>query len=84
MKTVAMFAVLALACTVVAPACALEEVASSAVAQQRPALAAVPGPAVTPGWHLPELPEPDVVLMMLVGLVLISYRASRDNDEKFK
>ncbi len=31
-----------------------------------------------------ELPEPEVFLMMLVGLCLIGYRASRDSDEKFK
>jgi hypothetical protein len=30
-----------------------------------------------------ELPEPEVFLMMLVGLCLIGYRASRDSDEKF-
>ncbi|TFW32405.1 PEP-CTERM sorting domain-containing protein [Massilia horti] len=31
-----------------------------------------------------ELPEPAVFLMMLLGLVLIGYRASRDSSEKFK
>ena len=31
-----------------------------------------------------ELPEPEVFAMMLVGLVLIGYRASRDSSEKFK
>jgi hypothetical protein len=31
-----------------------------------------------------ELPEPEVFLMMLLGLVLIGYRASRVNGEKFK
>jgi hypothetical protein len=31
-----------------------------------------------------ELPEPEVFAMMLVGLVLIGYRASRDGSEKFK
>lgn len=30
-----------------------------------------------------ELPEPEVFAMMLVGLVLIGYRASRDSSEKF-
>lgn len=30
-----------------------------------------------------ELPEPEVFLMMLVGLCLIGYRASRVSDEKF-
>lgn len=31
-----------------------------------------------------ELPEPEVFAMMLLGLVLIGYRASRDSTEKFK
>jgi hypothetical protein len=34
--------------------------------------------------RISELPEPEVFAMMLVGLVLIGYRASRDSDEKFK
>ena len=36
-----------------------------------------------PPW-LSELPEPEVFAMMLVGLVLIGYRASRDSSEKFE
>lgn len=31
-----------------------------------------------------ELPEPEVFAMMLLGLVLIGYRARRDSSEKFK
>ena len=31
-----------------------------------------------------ELPEPEVFAMMLVGLILLGYRAGRDSDEKFK
>jgi hypothetical protein len=31
-----------------------------------------------------ELPEPEVFAMMLVGLILIGYRASRDSSEKFE
>lgn len=31
-----------------------------------------------------DLPEPAVFAMMLLGLVLIGYRASRDSSEKFK
>lgn len=31
-----------------------------------------------------ELPEPEMFAMMLIGLVLIGYRASRDSDEKFE
>ena len=39
---------------------------------------------ITPPSHMSELPEPEVFLMMLVGLVLLGYRASRDSSEKFK
>jgi hypothetical protein len=39
---------------------------------------------VTPPSHLSELPEPEVFAMMLVGLILIGYRASRDSSDKFK
>lgn len=34
--------------------------------------------------RMSELPEPEVFAMMLVGLVLIGYRARRDSNEKFK
>jgi hypothetical protein len=37
-----------------------------------------------PPASMSELPEPEVFAMMLVGLVLIGYRASRDSSEKFK
>ena len=33
--------------------------------------------------QISELPEPEVFLMMLVGLVLIGYRANRDSSDKF-
>lgn len=39
---------------------------------------------VTPPASMSELPEPEVLAMMLVGLVLIGYRASRDSSEKFE
>lgn len=39
---------------------------------------------VTPPRHMSELPEPEVFAMMLVGLILIGYRASRDSSDKFK
>ena len=39
---------------------------------------------VTPPTHLSELPEPEVFAMMLVGLILIGYRAGRDSSDKFK
>jgi hypothetical protein len=31
-----------------------------------------------------ELPEPEVFTMMLVGLILIGYRVSRDSSDKFE
>ena len=37
-----------------------------------------------PAPSMSELPEPEVFAMMLVGLILIGYRASRDSSEKFK
>jgi hypothetical protein len=50
-----------------------------------PDLAVSPGVSfVMPSTRASELPEPEVFAMMLVGLVLIGYRASRDSSEKFK
>jgi len=37
-----------------------------------------------PSASMSELPEPEVFAMMLVGLILIGYRARRDSSEKFK
>lgn len=45
---------------------------------QRTEVVAPPSPSMS------ELPEPEVFAMMLVGLILIGYRASRDSSEKFK
>jgi hypothetical protein len=45
--------------------------------------AAPTGTAVL-GVPMSELPEPEVFAMMLVGLVLIGYRARRDSSDKFK
>jgi hypothetical protein len=39
---------------------------------------------VAPPSAMSELPEPEVFAMMLVGLILIGYRASRVSSEKFK
>ncbi len=39
---------------------------------------------VTPPSHMSELPEPEVFAMMLLGLILIGYKAGRDSSEKFK
>lgn len=50
-----------------------------------PDLASLPRPEiVTAPVHMSELPEPEVFAMMLVGLVLLGYRARRDSSEKFK
>ena len=38
----------------------------------------------TPPASMSELPEPEVFAMMLVGLVLLGYRARRDSSEKFE
>ena len=38
----------------------------------------------TPPASMSELPEPEVFAMMLVGLILLGYRARRDSSEKFK
>ena len=37
----------------------------------------------TPPASMSELPEPEGFAMMLVGLVLLGYRARRDSSEKF-
>jgi hypothetical protein len=59
--------------------------AQSQPARMLPDLAVTPGVAfVMPSTRASELPEPEVFAMMLVGLVLIGYRASRDSSEKFK
>jgi len=54
--------------------------------QQRVADLAVTSRAeiVTPPANMSELPEPEVFAMMLLGLVLIGYRAGRDSSETFK
>nr|WP_206085705.1 hypothetical protein [Massilia polaris] len=41
------------------------------------------GAVAQPG-DLAEMPEPEVFAMMLVGLVLIGWRASRHSGEKFE
>ncbi len=79
-----MIAMLAVACSAALPASAIEVVTSNPATRPHPDLAVLPAQAVIPSLGLPELPEPAVVAMMLVGLVLIGYRATRDSDEKFK
>lgn len=55
------------------------------VARRVPDLAVTPGvQALLPANLMSELPEPEVFAMMLVGLILIGYRARRESGEKFK
>lgn len=37
-----------------------------------------------PPASMSALPEPEVLAMMLVGLILIGYRARRDSSDKFE
>lgn len=88
-KKFALTAAFALAIGAAAPAGAIEIVTNSRAVQatqlgRHPDLAPVPLKAMLPTAQLSELPEPEVFAMMLLGLVLIGYRASRDSSEKFK
>lgn len=87
-KRFAFIAAVALACGAPVPADAIEILTNSRAASPPPVrlpdLAVVPGKAILPTSQLSELPEPEVFAMMLLGLVLIGYRASRDSSEKFK
>lgn len=40
-------------------------------------------PRMVPPASMSELPEPEVLAMMLVGLVLLGYKVRRDSSEKF-
>ncbi len=79
-----MMVALSLAGLAAAPAAAIDVVTGSAAARPYPNLA--PLASIPPVQHvlLPQLPEPEVVAMMLLGLVLIGYRATRDSSEKFR
>jgi hypothetical protein len=57
---------------------------AEAAVVQRPLPASARTGLVALQAEMSELPEPEVFAMMLLGLVLIGYRASRDSDEKFK
>ena len=84
MKTLSVLAALTLACVAIAPASAIEVVSANPAVQAHPDLAPLAGRTVAQYALLPELPEPEVLAMMLLGLVLIGYRASRESDETFK
>lgn len=86
-KKCALTAAFVLAIGAAAPASAIEVLtnprAASHTQARHPDLAPVPLKAMLPTAQLSELPEPEVFAMMLLGLVLIGYRASRDSSEKF-
>jgi len=85
-KTFVMTAAFALALCAALPASALEVVDNGAAQMQSryPDLAAMPHATMLDNDELSEMPEPEVFAMMLLGLVLLGYRASRDSNEKFR
>jgi hypothetical protein len=70
-----------------APASAIEvldnQQAAAATMDSQPRMNAMQM-ATMPAPHMSELPEPEVFAMMLLGLVLIGYRARRESGEKFQ
>ena len=86
-KKFALFAACAGLLLLAAPAATAIEVlagAGPAATVAHSDLAALPLQALLPVASLSELPEPEVFAMMLLGLVLIGYRASRDSNETFR
>ena len=63
---------------------ATDVIASRAAQAPYPDLAPLTSFATVQHALLPELPEPEVVAMMVLGLILIGYRASRDSNDTFK
>ncbi|MET0858192.1 MAG: hypothetical protein ABWY27_15680 [Telluria sp.] len=94
MKKIALAASLALVMFGSAQASAVEVVAGRGPASLPPGLPAVAaanlpaaggaGGIVVLQSATSELAEPEMFAMMLLGLVLIGYRATRDSSEKFK
>lgn len=87
MKRLALAATLALGLCGAAQATAIDLIpaqAAPAVIQFVPSVAVAPSSGGFTPLRMSELPEPEVFAMMLVGLVLIGYRAGRDSSEKFK
>jgi hypothetical protein len=83
----ALAAALALALVGTAHATAIDLVVDTQTAgAYRPAYPPAPAYSETAflGVAMSELPEPEVFAMMLVGLVLIGYRARRDSSDTFK
>ena len=85
MKRYALAAILGLACTGAVQAAAIDLGDSHASVTRMAELSPLQRhEVVLPPASMSELPEPEVFAMMLVGLILIGYRASRDSSEKFK
>lgn len=96
MKRVAWIAMFALCLGTSAQAAVIDlDAADFAQAVPAPASASIGAPVsdlavtdrhgiVLPAPPMSELPEPEVFAMMLVGLILIGYRAGRDKSDKFK
>lgn len=87
MKKTAIAAAFMLALVGSAPASAIEVVdnqqAVVASMDSQPRMNAMQMAAM-PAPQMSELPEPEVFAMMLLGLVLIGYRARRESGEKFR
>ncbi|MFL6675606.1 MAG: PEP-CTERM sorting domain-containing protein [Massilia sp.] len=87
MKRYALAAALALTISGAAQATAIDITPPAEAVQVQPASAPPAAASAKVQWAAPrtsDLPEPAVFAMMLLGLVLIGYRASRDSSEKFK
>jgi hypothetical protein len=84
----ALAAALALTVSGAAQAAAIDMTPAVEAVQAQPASAdgraAASGQVQLAAPRTSDLPEPAVFAMMLLGLVLIGYRASRDSSEKFK
>lgn len=81
----ALAAALALGLSGIAQAKVIDLVAVPAGAHQSGATAqGGPWAAFALPSGISELPEPEVFAMMVVGLILLGYRARRDSSEKFK
>ncbi len=89
MKNYAVGAAFLLALGVAGPASAIEvlnnqyAMASAAMAGRAADLAPLGRAVMLTNGQSAELPEPEVFAMMLLGLVLIGYRARRDSSDTF-
>ena len=90
MKPLAHLATLLLAGVAAAPAGAIEVITDrvamerAAAAARLPDLAPAPRAVLLPAAQSTPLPEPEVFAMMLLGVALIGWRASRDSTETFR